>query len=83
MYKYILKKFIIMLITVITICTVTFFIVHSIPGSPFFQDKKNMGPMLVRLNEKYGFDKPVTTQYWIFVKTWDNLYSLLPPSQVR
>ena len=68
MYKYILKKFIIMLITVITICTVTFFIVHSIPGSPFFQDKKNMGPMLVRLNEKYGFDKPVTTQYWIFVK---------------
>ena len=68
MYKYILKKFIIMLITVITICTVTFFIVHAIPGSPFFQDKKNMGPMLTRLNEKYGFDKPVSTQYWIFVK---------------
>ncbi len=68
MYKYILKKFIIMLITVITICTVTFFIVHTIPGSPFFQDKKNMGPMLTRLNEKYGFDKPVATQYWIFVK---------------
>lgn len=68
MYKYILKKFIIMLITVITICTITFFLVHSIPGSPFFQDKKNMGPMLTRLNEKYGFDKPVSTQYWIFVK---------------
>ncbi|MGN1034283.1 MAG: ABC transporter permease [Oscillospiraceae bacterium] len=68
MYKYILKKFIIMLITVITICTITFFLVHSIPGSPFFQDKKNMGPVLTRLNEKYGFDKPVSTQYWIFVK---------------
>lgn len=69
MIKYILKRIGYMLVTLLIITTVTFFMMHSIPGNP-------LGAMANKLPEqakanyyaKYGLDKPLTEQYGIFMK---------------
>ena len=69
MIKYILKRIGYMLVTLLIITTVTFFMMHSIPGDP-------LGAMANKLPEqakanyyaKYGLDKPLTEQYGIFMK---------------
>lgn len=69
MTKYILKRIGYMLITIFVIITVTFFMVHSIPGDPLSYMARNL-PEQTRANyyAKYGLDKPIGEQYLIFMK---------------
>ncbi|MBY0759128.1 ABC transporter permease [Sellimonas caecigallum] len=68
MGKYVLKRFGSMLITLFLIATVTFFLMHLIPGDPFALPRDT--PEIVRenLEEKYGLDKPLFEQYTIYMK---------------
>lgn len=69
MLKYILKRTISMLITLFIITTLTFFMMHSIPGNPLSTQKKMMPEKVQQAyNEKYGLDKPVSEQYRIYMK---------------
>ena len=69
MFKYILKRIGYMLITLFIIVTVTFFMIHSMPGDPLAYLAKNL-PEKTRDNfyAKYGLDKPKSEQYVIFMK---------------
>lgn len=69
MVKYILKRFVYMLITLFLITFLTFFLMHSIPGNPLSGMAKKL-PEQTRINyyEKYGLDKPVMEQFGIFLK---------------
>jgi ABC-type dipeptide/oligopeptide/nickel transport system permease component len=66
--KYILKRLGSGFITVFFIATFTFFGMHAVPGDPLTSDKAMSEESRQALNEKYGFDKPVYQQYFIFLK---------------
>jgi len=68
MLRYTLKRSLIALITIWIIVTVTFFLMHSIPGDPFTNEKRISPEIMQNLNAKYGLDKPLITQYGIYLK---------------
>ena len=69
MKKYIAKRVIYMLITMLIITAATFFLMHSIPGDPLPYMARNL-PEQTRENyyATYGLDKPVYEQFAIFMK---------------
>lgn len=69
MGRYILKRVGYMLITLWIIITITFFLMHSIPGDPLAHMAKKL-PEQIKANyyEKYGLDQPVIVQYGKFMK---------------
>lgn len=69
MLKYITRRVCYMILTLFIITTVTFFMMHSIPGDPLAYMARNL-PEQTRENyyAKYGLDKPKTEQYAIFMK---------------
>lgn len=69
MGRYILKRVGYMLLTLWIITTLTFFLMHSIPGDPLAHLAKNL-PEQIKANyyKKYGLDQPVTVQYGKFMK---------------
>ena len=69
MLKYTFKRVLSGLVTILILITVTFFLMRSLPGSPFIKGEQRMPPeMLARLNAKYGMDKPLFTQYLTYLK---------------
>lgn len=69
MGKYIMKRIGYMILTLWIVVTLTFFLMHSIPGDPLAHMAKNL-PEQIKLNyyQKYGLDKPVIVQYGTFMK---------------
>lgn len=69
MLKFVLKRVVYMLLTLFIIITVTFFLMHSIPGDPLASMARNL-PDQTReyYYAKYGLDKPTGEQYLIFMK---------------
>ncbi len=68
--RYVLKRFMYMFLTFIIIATLTFFLMQTLPGSPFNDEKLSENQIEV-LNNKYGLDKPLAIQY---VKYMGNLF---------
>lgn len=67
MLKYILKRIIASILTVFILITATFFLMHAVPGGPFSSDKITEATK-EKLEAKYGLDKPLTTQYVIYLE---------------
>ena len=65
MARYILKRVLVGILTLWVLITVTFALMHTIPGNPFQQREENRTPpeVLERINARYGLDKPVWQQY--------------------
>ena len=64
MGKYIFKRVLSGVVTVVILITCCFFLMHSIPGSPFSKGEQGVPEAVMqRLNEKYGLDQPLTVQY--------------------
>jgi len=67
MLRYLLKRIISAILAVFILITATFFLMHMVPGNPFLSER--MTPAVRANNEKkYGLDKPLTTQYAIYLK---------------
>ncbi|UUZ92447.1 ABC transporter permease [Paenibacillus sp. P25] len=70
MAQYILRRFVSMVVTLWLIITVTFFLMHAVPGSPFEKDGKNANPTAVQnMMEFYNLDKPLSVQYLLYLKS--------------
>ena len=67
MFKYILKRLLMCIVTIWAVVTIVFFLVRLMPGGPF-EGEKITAEMKEVLNEKYGLDKPVGEQYVIYMK---------------
>lgn len=69
MAKYIFKRTLYMILVLFIVTTATFFLVHSIPGDPITMMVDDL-PLESRdlYLAKYGFDKPITEQYLLFMK---------------
>ncbi len=58
-----------MLITLWFVVTITFFLMHSIPGGPFDLNEKALPPQVLEaLNEKYHLNDPLYKQYFDYLK---------------
>ncbi len=70
MIRYILKRLLAGVISMVVLITVVFFMMHAIPGDPFApSDQKNVPPeILERIRSTYGLDKPVIEQYFDYWK---------------
>lgn len=61
--KYILKRIVLGVFTVWVVITLTFFIMHAVPGGPFLSEKAVSPAAQAAMEAKYGLDKPLMTQY--------------------
>lgn len=50
-------------LSLLTIITITFFLIRLAPGGPFSGEKSIAPEVLTALNEHYGLDKPLLVQY--------------------
>ena len=65
--KYILKRIFYMIVTLFLIVTITFFLMKLLPGSPYANEENLTDAQLQIMNAKYGLDKPVWMQYFIYL----------------
>lgn len=65
--RYLLGRFFYMLITFLIIATLTFFLMQTLPSTPF-NDEKLTETQIELMNQRYGLDKPVVVQYVIYIK---------------
>lgn len=74
MLKYIVRRFLFMLLSLWVIITATFFLMRLAPGNPFTSEKKLPPEIEANLNAFYGLDQPWYKQYWDYITgiaTWD------------
>lgn len=68
MAKYVFKRVISIFITLWAVCTITFLLMHSVPGGPFTGEKNLPQNVLDALNEKYKLNDPLYVQYFDYMK---------------
>ncbi|ADO57519.1 MULTISPECIES: ABC transporter permease [Paenibacillus] len=67
MARYLISKFIFMLISLLILISATFFLMKAIPGNPFMSERATSPEIQARLMEQYGLDKPVYVQYFKYL----------------
>ena len=65
---YILKRILLAVVTVWVVITVTFFVMHAVPGGPFVGEKAVTEAVMKAMEAKYGLDKPLSAQYLTYLK---------------
>lgn len=68
MLVYVIKRLVLAIITIFVIITVTFFVMHAVPGGPFLGEKAVTETTTKMLESKYGLDKPLFEQYTTYLK---------------
>lgn len=65
---YILKRVLLAILTIWIVITITFFVMHAVPGGPFVGEKAVSEAAQAALEAKYGLDKPLMEQYWTYLR---------------
>ncbi len=68
MRNYFARRIVASIFTILLISTITFFMMHSIPGGPFTRERPVPDAILASLNEKYHLDDPLIVQYLDYMK---------------
>lgn len=68
MKKYIIKRILLAILTLLVIITITFFLMNLIPGGPFSSDKVLSPEIKEALMKKFNLDKPLIQQYFLYLK---------------
>ncbi len=63
MLRYFLQRIGILIVTLWVVVTLTFFLMHAIPGDPFLKEGKQTEQIRENLMKHYGLDKPLPVQY--------------------
>ncbi|AUD14586.1 MULTISPECIES: ABC transporter permease [Planococcus] len=69
MGKYIFKRFLMMLVTIFIIATLTFFLMHAVPGSPLESDRNTNETVQANLERFYKLDQPLHIQYLSYMQS--------------
>ena len=67
MFKFILKRLLEAIPTMLVLITVSFFLMRFAPGNPFSSERPLPPEVMANINAKYGLDKPVFTQYTTYL----------------
>ena len=68
MWKYILKRIGLAIVTVFIIITITFFAMNAIPGGPFEKEKAPDPAVRAALEARFHLDKPVGEQFILYLE---------------
>lgn len=68
MMFYVLKRVLLAVVTIWIVITVTFFVMHAVPGGPFVGEKAISKEAQAALEAKYGLDKPLMEQYVTYLR---------------
>jgi oligopeptide transport system permease protein len=68
MTAYVIRRVLWMIPVLWAVATITFFLMHAVPGGPFDQEKQVPPAVLANLNAKYNLDKPLYEQYVLFFR---------------
>ena len=63
MTRFLLKKALILVISLFIVTTLTFFLMHAIPGDPFVQEQAVPEEILQAMRKHYGLDQPLHVQF--------------------
>lgn len=69
MASYTIKRFLMMIVTILIIATLTFFLMHAIPGSPFDEERTSNPAIQENLEKFYKLDQPIGVQYVNYLKS--------------
>ena len=64
---YVVKRILLAIVTVWVVITVTFFVMHAVPGGPFIGEKAVSESVMKAMEAKYGLDKPLGVQYLTYL----------------
>lgn len=67
MWKYILKRVILAIVTIFIIIAITFFTMNAVPGGPFQKEKAPDPAVQKQLEERFHLDKPAWEQFLIYL----------------
>jgi oligopeptide transport system permease protein len=67
MFKFIFKRMLEAIPTMLILITVSFFLMRFAPGSPFSSERTLPPQVMANINAKYGLDKPVFEQYTTYL----------------
>ncbi len=82
-WMYILKRVLLGILTVWVVVTITFFVMHAVPGGPFLGEKAVSGAVTKALEIKYGLDKPLFQQYTTYLKDAVTKFDFGPSLKLR
>lgn len=66
--KFLFKRIITGLVTLFLVITITFVLLHKLPGDPFQGEKAIPPKIKANLMKKYNLDKPLSVQYITYLK---------------
>ena len=64
---YVLKRIGLAILTIWVVITITFFVMHAVPGGPFVGEKATTPAVQAAMEAKYGLDIPVLEQYFTYL----------------
>ena len=67
MWAYFFKRLLQGVPVLLVVVTVTFLLMHAVPGGPFDRDKKLPPEIMANIEAKYHLDKPVWQQYLLYL----------------
>lgn len=76
--RYLAQRLVLMAVTLWAIVTLTFLLMHAVPGGPFVSEKMLAPEIEAALNQKYGLSDPLWQQYLNYL--WGILHFDLGPS---
>ncbi len=68
MLRFIIRRTLLGIPVLVTVATLTFFIMHWVPGGPFDTDKILPPEIIANIKAKYHLDKPLPLQYFLYLK---------------
>lgn len=68
MTRYILKRIVLAIITILIICIITFFAMNAVPGGPFNREKALSPATIAALEARYNLDKSKPEQFVLYMK---------------
>ncbi len=67
MAKYIIKRFLMAVLTIFVVATLTFFLMNAVPGGPYEAEKAISPQAKAALEAKFGLDQPLFKQYLTYM----------------
>ncbi len=69
MFKFSLKRIALTFVVIWVVVTLTFMLMHAVPGNPFAKEGRMPESIYKNLQRHYNLDKPLIEQYWIYLKS--------------
>lgn len=67
MGKFIVRRFLWMILVLFVVSIMTFILMHQVPGGPFDREKSLPAPVIANLEAKYNLDDPLWKQYASYI----------------